>query len=496
MMKGIRTALLLATSDRYFTLAVNFVSIVVVSRLLAPEEVGLAIVSGAIASMWFRLREFATTNFIVQHEEITRDDVRATFTVLFCLSAVLSGILFFAAPFVAHGYGQDGLTLLLRVTAIAVFLDVFGAPNLALFRRELNFGKVALVNVTGAALTAGTTIALAWLGFSYMSFAWAQLIATIAAGFLAFSLKPDLWVFFPSVKKWRATTTFGAYNGVNVLLYGIYESLPYLVVGKFISVEAAGLYGRSISICQIPDKIFMGGVVAVALPALSLQVREGADVKASYLVAIEHITAVQWPAYAIICILAHPVVSIVLGAQWLAVVPLVQLIALSYMFAFSAELNYPLLIALGGFRDVLTRGFIVWPISAVIIFVSSFFGVTAVAFSLWITMALNAYVSIYFVQRRLAVQWADIAAALVKSFAATLSAAAGAFSVVAAAGMRFDLPIPLAVLAGAMALIGWSLGLRVTRHPLLREIVGALNSVYRFLLGTHVFGRMLAKRDS
>jgi O-antigen/teichoic acid export membrane protein len=496
MMKKIRTALLLATSDRYFTLAASFVAIVVVSRLLAPEEVGLAVVSGAIASMWFRLREFATTNFIVQHGELTRDDVQATFTVLFCLSAVLSGVLFFAAPWVALAYEQDGLTSLLRVTAIAVFLDVFGAPNLALFRRELSFGKVALVNITGATLTAAATIALAWVGFSYMSFAWAQLIATIGAGLLAFLLKPDLGVFCPSIKKWRATTTFGTYNGINVLLYGIYESLPYLIVGKFVSVEAAGLFGRSISICQIPDKIFMGGVVAVALPALSSQVREGGDVRASYLDAIEHITAVQWPAYAIVCILAHPLVSILLGAQWLAVVPLVQLIALSYMFAFSAELNYPLLIALGSFRDVLTRGFIVWPMSAVIILLSSVFGVTAVAFSLWLTMALNAYVSIYFVQRRLTVKWADIAAALVKSFAVTLSAAAGALSVVAASGMRFDLPISLAVIAGLMGLIGWLLGLWVTGHPFLQEIIGALDSVHRFFIGNHVVGRVLAKRDN
>jgi O-antigen/teichoic acid export membrane protein len=494
-MKGIRTALLVATSDRYFSLAANFVSIVVVSRLLGPEEVGMAIVSGAIASMWFRLREFATTNFIVQHKEITHDDVRATFTVLLCLSAVLSGMLFVAAPWVARAYGQDGLIGLLRVTAVAVFLDVFAAPNLALFRRELSFGKVAVVNVTIAVLTAGATIALAWLGFSYMSFAWAQLIAAIGGAFLAFFLRPNLGVFFPSIKKWRETTTFGTYNGINVLLYGIYESLPYLVVGKFISVEAAGLYGRSISICQIPDKIFMGGVIAVALPALSFQVREGVDVKASYLRAIEHITVVQWPAYAIICILAQPVVSALLGAQWLAVVPLVQLIALSYMFAFSAELNYPLLIALGGFRDVLTRGFIVWPISAGIILVASFLGLAAVAVSLWITMALNAYVSIYFVQRRLTVKWADIAAALMKSFAVTLFAAAGALSVVAASGITFDLSIPVAVLAAVMGLIGWSVGLWVTRHPFLQEIVGTLDLVYRFLLRNHVFGRLQARRD-
>jgi hypothetical protein len=165
------------------------------------------------------------------------------------------------------------------------------------------------------------------------------------------------------------------------------------------------------------------------------------------------------------------------------------------MFAFSAELNYPLLIALGGFRDVLTRGFIVWPISAVIIFTSSLFGLTAVALSLWFTMALNAYVSIYFVQRRLNVRWAEIAVALAKSFAATLSAAAGALFVVTASGIRFDLPIPLAVLAGVMGLIGWSLGLRVTRHPFLQEIIRALDTVRRYSIGNHVLARRLAKRD-
>jgi hypothetical protein len=47
-----------------------------------------------------------------------------------------------------------------------------------------------------------------------------------------------------------------------------------------------------------------------------------------------------------------------------------------------------------------------------------------------------------------------------------------------------------------MGLIGWSLGLRATGHPLLQEIVGALASVHLFLLENHVFGRMLVKRDS
>ena len=88
---------------------------------------------------------------------------------------------------------------------------------------------------------------------------------------------------------------FGGYHGANILLYRLYDSLPYLVLGRTLSLHAVALYSRGIAICQVPDKVLLGGVASVVLTSYSAEVRNGGDLRTSYLRAIEMITALQWP---------------------------------------------------------------------------------------------------------------------------------------------------------------------------------------------------------
>ncbi len=187
------------------------------------------------------------------------------------------------------------------------------------------------------------------------------------------------------------------------------SSIPFILMGKLISAGAVADYSRSLTIVQLPDKLFLAGVAAVALPAFANQVWQGSNVKQTYLNAVSHITALQWPALILICILAYPAVFLLFGNQWLEAVPLVRIMAIGYAFSFSATLNYPVLLSFGGMREVLQRALIAWPASAIIVSAATFFGVTAVAFSFWIAIAFQALVSIYFVRRHIAFSWGEFA---------------------------------------------------------------------------------------
>jgi hypothetical protein len=52
--------------------------------------------------------------------------------------------------------------------------------------------------------------------------------------------------------------SFGAYNGINVFPYGLYEAVPYILMGKFISVGATANYSRSLTIVRLADKLILG----------------------------------------------------------------------------------------------------------------------------------------------------------------------------------------------------------------------------------------------
>ena len=274
---------------------------------------------------------------------------------------------------------------------------------------------------------------------------------------------------------------FGRYNGATVLLYKMHESLPYLLLGRMLSLDAAALYSRSLMICQLPDKVFLAGAVSVVLPAFSAEVRQGRSLKQPYLNALGLITAFQWPALATLALLAYPMVDVVLGHQWGAAVPLVQIISLSLFFSFSFELNYPVLVSMGAIRDIFLRALIVCPVSAGLIAGASFISLEAVAWSLMFIMPFQAFVGLHFIRRHMAVAWGEIAGSLWRSAIVALITAAGPALVIMLSGSGFQLPIRIAIVAIVLAGIFWLAALWLTRHPLREEITGIIGKLGGYL---------------
>lgn len=469
-MKGLRRALLFSAGDRYICLAINFITIAIISRLLTPAEIGVWAAMTAIMMLSYSFRDFATANYLIPPKQLTREHIRTTFTVMLMLAILIAGIVSASAPLIASFYEQERLASYLWLIAISMLFEPVTELFVALLRREMSFGKVAIINVTKAFVNSLVTISLALIGFGYMSFAWGLLCSAAVAAFVATLVRSEFWVFWPMLLQWREMLRFGVYNGANVVLYRLYESIPPLLIGRMISFDAAGLYNRAFVMSQLPDRVLLGGVLSVALPAFSAHARERSDLRRAYLGAVELITGVQWPALVVLAILAYPAVSIFLGSQWAAIVPLVQIIALGWMFSFAFELNYPLLQSIGALRDTLLRALIAWPISLIIITVAVFFGLRAVAFSYWITIPLQAFVAFYFVRRHIGFSWSDLASAMKKSGMVTVCSAAGPTALVAISGFDFDMGTVKAMIAGLLAAIGWLGALCITKHPLLSEI--------------------------
>ena len=102
--------MVMAAGEQYSRLAINFVSIAITSRLLSPGEVGISIIGTGIMLITLGLREFATSDFLVQRQEVARrmsglrsrssSDHRADHPAMFVL-----------APWFGSFYGEEKLAL-------------------------------------------------------------------------------------------------------------------------------------------------------------------------------------------------------------------------------------------------------------------------------------------------------------------------------------------------------------------------------------------------
>jgi O-antigen/teichoic acid export membrane protein len=254
------------------------------------------------------------------------------------------------------------------------------------------------------------------------------------------------------------------------------ESSLYLFLGRILPFDAVGLFNRATLMSQVPEKVLLGGVAALVVPAFSSCSREGNCVKGLYLRAIEYITVVMWPALMLLVILAQPAVALVLGPQWLEAVPLVQIMAVAAMFYFTAHLDYAALIAVGGIRDSFLRALIVVPVNTAALIGAAFLGLLAMALVQVVVIPLEAYISLRFLRRHMTVTWTEIGSALRKS--AIVSACTSALPVAAVLYEgRFDLSIAAAAVLGILAGASWVASVWITRHPIWDEIREAIDSL-------------------
>src|SRR5690606_23657537 len=123
--------------------------------------------------------------------DVSRNDIRTASTVLILATILLAALLVAGSPLLARYYGEAGLEAFLGLVAASAFIETLGLPALSLMRRDMSFGTIARIRTASLGLTVSTTIALAVLGFSYMSYAWGALAGGILSTALSWIARRD-----------------------------------------------------------------------------------------------------------------------------------------------------------------------------------------------------------------------------------------------------------------------------------------------------------------
>lgn len=467
---GARHAFFMATLEQYFALIINFVMIAAVSRLLLPSEIGIGIIGLGIGAIVFSFREIVSAEFLIKRDQVSDEDIRTSFTIMMSATLLLCLALYLSRGWLADFYRDQMLYLFLNVIIVAAFVESLSLPIVAVLRRDMAFGPLARIRTAASLAAAIITVGMAFSGFGYMSFAFGVLGSSIITTGLCLAARPLGWALRPSLASIKPAMHFGIYIGGTAVLNKIYETLPQLLLGRIMPLASVGLYNRANAICGIPDRIFLSAVFSVAFPVLSQQVREGADLRQSYLKALSYITVVYWPAQVLVALLAYPAVHIILGPNWDEAVPIVQILCLAGVFWFPVILTYPLLIAVGENREAFAANLIGRSVSGVILCTASFWGLTVLALSQFISLPFQMVVALLFVRRHVKFSWVALLVVVRQSVIVTVLTLLPAVAVVSWSGFSLEImPLP-GILAGIAGVLGWLAAVILTRHPFAVEI--------------------------
>jgi O-antigen/teichoic acid export membrane protein len=473
----VRRSLWLSLADSYLAIVLQLASTIIIARLLTPKEVGIFAIAAVVAALANMFRDFGFAEYLIQARDLNEDKIRAALGMNLAMSWSMALLLFVAAPWMASFYAEPGVGDVLYVLAMNFIIVPFGAVVQSWFRRELNYTPIVITNALSSIASFVVAVALALAGHSYMSLAWAAFAGIVVTVLGSMCFRPRGFPRWPGIKGIAEVFHFGKYASGIYILAQVGRGAPELIIGRVSGAADVGMFSRANSLVELLRRLLERPVMQVCLPYFAKVDREKGSVAAAYTTSVSLITGAGWPALACLAVAAWAVIRIVYGDQWLAAVPLAQILCLMCAIEMLTMLSREALLAIGEARraSVLQLEVSLLQIAGLMLVIP--YGLPGAAWGLVLAAAGSFVVGQYHLRRCIGLQWAMLLRASAASAWLTLLTAVPLvvlswlvpigehnFMVWALAGLQLCLPM-------------WILGLKL--HPLWDEVLNVVGRLSR-----------------
>jgi O-antigen/teichoic acid export membrane protein len=309
------------------SLGLRVVAVVVLARLLGPKDYGLVGMVTALTGVLTWFRDFGLSAAAVQRPDITGDQHSTLFWINVLFGALLTFVTLATAPAIARFYHEPRLIWVAAVLGTTFLFNAVGIQHSALLQRQMRFTALAAISVVS--LMVGTAIGIggAAVGYGYWALV-AQSVTTPLVASIGFWLATG-WV--PGMPRWCADTRSMMHFGGTLTLNGIIAYIGFnadkVMIGRFLGVDAIGIYGRGFYLVSVPIDNLNSAVGEVAFSALSRLQNDPTRLKRYFLKGFSLVLGLTLPITIACALFADDVVLVLLGPKWQASTEIVRLLA-------------------------------------------------------------------------------------------------------------------------------------------------------------------------
>lgn len=473
-MASVRKSLLLSFAQRNSTLIIQFVSSLIIARLLTPHEIGIFSIGAVIVSFSHIVRDMGVSNYVIQERELTLDRIRSAQVIVWITSWGLALLLILFSGWAGAFYAEPGVTLTMQVLAISFLLLPIGAVTVALLTREMAFGKLFIINICSTLTQALTGVLLAWADFGFISLAWSAVAGASVSAIGSLMCRRPSQPWLPGIREWRRVFSAGTKLSGTSMFYEIGLGGPELIAGRMLGFEAVAYFSRGFGAAMMLLRALVDSLMPVAIPYFARQLRSEQDMKTPYLRGISYMSALALPAFACLGAMAEPVVLFLYGRQWLeAVVPL-QIVCAGLACLAVTNVAGSVLVGSGQIGNNLRMQAVFQSLKILLVILgANSLELTGVALGVALGDVSLSICCFFLANRLLSVSAFEFVRWILPSIGVATVAALFSTVTLWILGPLQAIALQVA-LAGLAASIGWVLGLILTRHPFWYELNGWL----------------------
>ena len=314
---------------KYSGIIISLVVTGVLSRLLSPNDFGIVAIATVIIAFFSIFTDVGLSPAIVQHKGLTEKDLSGIFAFTIWMGAGIA-LLFFAASWpIASYYHSPVLRPLCQLLALNLFFASANIVPNALFYKNKEFRFIAIrsfvIQVTGGAVA--VIAALSGTGL------YALIINPIFSSILIFAISfqryPQKLRLTSGINAIRPIFGYSAYQFLfNVINY-FSRNLDKLLIGKYMGMSPLGYYEKSYRLMMLPLQNITQVITPVMHPIFSDYQNEPERLATAYERIVRFLSFIGFPLSVFLFFGAKEITLIIFGSQWMASVPVFQILSLS-----------------------------------------------------------------------------------------------------------------------------------------------------------------------
>lgn len=298
-------------------------NLVILARLLLPEEFGQMTAALVVVGFSIMMCELGVGPALIQQNKLTVEHQKAGYTVAIILGVFATILVYIFSSVFADFMLVPEIDPLLKVLSVSFLFRSLSVLSESRLHRDLMFKEVTIVDsvsyLFGYFLV---SILLAIKGYGV----WSLVIAFICQSIIRSALflylnRENIGVTF-CIKSYKLILKFGYLFSITRLANYVATQADNVIIGRGLGSASLGEYGRAYQLMAIPTQLISQVVAKVLFPTMSKLQEDKSRLALQFRRSLCLSAFVSLPISAFFIILAPEIIAVLLGENWSeAVVP-------------------------------------------------------------------------------------------------------------------------------------------------------------------------------
>lgn len=331
---------------RIMTRGVAIVKIAILARILSPSQFGIYGIALLVLGFLEVLTETGINVFLIQQKDKTRQYLDSAWVVSIARGVLIALVIILASPIIIWFFKVPEVRNLLFMVAGVAVLRGFINPMKVIFQIKLDFMKEFFFQGFLYIVDAGFAVGIGMITHSESAMIIGMLVATLVEVILSFVIFKDRPKFKLETAKVKEVIRSGKWiTGAGVFSY-IFQNIDNVVVGRFLGATSLGYYQQAYSISTLPVSEVGQIFNKVTFPVYVKIADDKQRLKNAFLKTLGFISILVVFSGSLIFFFSHHIILIFLGEKWLAIEPVLKILAIFGVLKSLLNFSYSVFLSL------------------------------------------------------------------------------------------------------------------------------------------------------